>query len=101
MQIMAIVTRAQGRTDADVAGYRVPEGQSVWALYKSSVVRGMWSRTDSPGALLLLEVAGRAAARDAMTSLPMVRDGLVEFQLIELAPFLGLEYLFSAQARDA
>ena len=100
MQIMAIVTRAQGRTDADVAAYRVPEGRGVWALYKSSVVRSMWSRTDHPGALLLLEVAGRAHARDAMMCLPMVRDGLVEFQLLELAPFQGLEYLFGPQATD-
>src|SRR5262252_6834975 len=100
MQVLAIVTRAKGRTDAEVAPYRVPEGRGVWALLRHSVVRCVWSRADHPGAVLLLEVGGRADASDAMMSLPLVRDGLVEFQLIELAPFLALEHLFGPQATD-
>ena len=100
MQVLAIVTRARGRTDADVEPYRVPEGRGVWSLVKSSAVRRVWSRADQPGAVLLLEIAGLAAAREAMMSLPLVRDGLVDLQLIELTPFLAFEYLFGSQATD-
>jgi len=100
MQVLAIVTRAKARTDAEVVPYRVPEGRGVWALLRRSVVRRVWSRADQPGAVLLLEVGSRADASDAMMSLPLVRDGLVEFQLIELAPFLALEHLFGPQATD-
>ncbi len=101
MQVLAIVTRVRGRTDAEFAPYRIPEGRGVWALVKSAVIRRTWSRANQPGALLLLEVANAEEAREAMMSLPMVRDGLVELQLIELAPFLGIEYLFGSQAADA
>ncbi len=97
MQFLAIVTRSAGRVETDLLPCRVPEARRVWTLVKSSVIRRMWSRTDKPGALLLLEAADQAQARDAVTSLPMVREGLVEFELVGLAPFLGLEHLFGPQ----
>jgi hypothetical protein len=95
MQVLAIVGRVQGRTDSEFSPYRIPEERRVWALVKSSVIRRMWSRSDQPGAVLLLEVAGSSEARDVMASLPMARAGLVEIQLLELAPFVALENLFA------
>jgi hypothetical protein len=100
MQVLAIVARARGRADSEFGPYRVPEERRVWALVKSSVIRRMWSRADQPGAVLLLEVAGSSEAREAMASLPMARAGLVEIQLLELAPFIALENLFGPQESD-
>jgi hypothetical protein len=100
MQILAILVRSAGRADSDFAPYRVPEERRVWALIKSAVIRRIWSRADRPGALLLLEAADAAEARETVKSLPMVREGLVDFELMELAPFLALENLFGPQARE-
>jgi hypothetical protein len=63
------------------------EAQCAYELYKSGRIRELFFRTDRPGAAMLLECESTADARSLLDALPLVRAGLVEFELIPLGPF--------------
>lgn len=50
--------------------------------------------------MVTLECASLASARDHLATLPLVRAGVIEFQLHELRPYDGYARLFAAE-RDA
>lgn len=64
-----------------------------WQLYASGTVREMYS-PGGPGSILVLEVDTTVAARETLASLPLVANGIIDFELIELQPFGALESLF-------
>ncbi|MGA2851677.1 MAG: muconolactone Delta-isomerase family protein [Terracidiphilus sp.] len=66
------------------------EGQRVRQLYASGVLRQIWKRGDTPGAVILWEVPGEAEVREALATLPIVQAGMLELQaLIPLEPYAG------------
>ncbi|HZY63932.1 MAG TPA: muconolactone Delta-isomerase family protein [Edaphobacter sp.] len=66
------------------------ESQRVRELYSTGVLRSIWRRKDEPGAVLLLEAASEAEARDAASSLPLARLGMLELvALTPLEPYPG------------
>jgi hypothetical protein len=73
------------------------EACHVWELYKSSIIREMYFRQDKTDAVLILECANVAEARDVLNSLPLVREKLIEFEIIPLVSYPGLERLFAEE----
>lgn len=63
------------------------ERERVRELYRDGVVRSIWSRKDAAGAVMLLECADAAAARSAVDSLPLAQRGMLEVQIVPLAPY--------------
>jgi hypothetical protein len=72
-----------------------PEAQRVWELYRSGIIRELYFRADRRDAVLILECLTPADARQALDNLPLVRAGLVEFELIPLIPYDGFSRLFT------
>ena len=46
----------------------------------------------------MLECAGVDEARAALATLPLVREGLIDFELVPLAPYSGFARLFECGA---
>jgi len=97
MRILAIERDIPG---ADAVGMRrllVEEAAAAWTLQKRDVLREIWFTADHR-AVLLLECENETAAREALDSLPLFREGYIDFEILALLPYDGFERLFG-QAR--
>ena len=92
---MQFVSISRRRTDAFPAEAFTPaltagEAQRVKELYASGVLRQVWKRGDTPGAVILWEAASEAEVREALASLPLARAGMLEIStLLALEPYPG------------
>lgn len=73
------------------------EAQRAWDLHQSGVIRELYFRADRPEAVLLLECADVDEARSVLNTLPLVRAGLIGFELIPLIAYPGFARLFAAR----
>jgi len=71
------------------------EARKVWQLYQEEVIREMYFRADQTLAVLILECKDIEEARTRLAELPLVNAGLVDFDLVPLIPYPGLERLFA------
>ncbi len=74
------------------------EAQCAWELYQAGVIRELYFRADRHAAVLVLECADPEEAREALSTLPLVREKLIEFELIPLRAYPGFARLFDAAA---
>lgn len=66
------------------------EAQRARELYAAGVIRNIWRRKDMPGAAILLEASTEDEAREAISSLPLARHGMLEVvALTPLEPYPG------------
>ena len=94
MKILALEHDRPGATSADFAPHLDAEARAVWAMIQSGFIRETYYREDRTEAVIILEAPGTEAARQALSQLPLVRQGLIEFELIGLLPYPGLSRLF-------
>jgi muconolactone delta-isomerase len=67
-----------------------PESQRVRELYAAGILRQIWVRGDSPGAVLLWEAASEEEVRTAIGTLPIFKAGMLELvALVPLKPYPG------------
>lgn len=95
MQILALLSPTPEASPDALRAHAVPENRAIWNPYRAGTIRTMHFRTDRPGAVLTLETASLEEARQAMSALPMVAEGLLGAELIPLGPFVPLENLFA------
>jgi len=99
MKILAIERDVAG---VDAARFTAELGRAearrVWELQQSGSVREIYFRADEPSAVILLECADAAAARDTLESLPLVAAGLIRFEVIPLIAYPGFARLFDPSA---
>jgi muconolactone delta-isomerase len=77
------------------------EAAEVWALQKRGIIRHLWFTAPDRHAIIMLECAGVAEAREHLATLPLVRHGLAEFNILELRAYDGFERLFNGGATPA
>jgi muconolactone delta-isomerase len=70
------------------------EAAAAWHLHRLGVIRELYFRSDRHTAVLLLECAGVDEANEILATLPLVKQGLIEFQTIPLEAYTGFERLF-------
>ena len=70
------------------------EARHAWELYQAGVIRELYFRADRHAAVLVLECASVAEAREVLSTLPLVRENIIEFELIPLRPYPGFARLF-------
>ncbi|HMO11360.1 MAG TPA: muconolactone Delta-isomerase family protein [Actinotalea sp.] len=71
------------------------EALRVYELEQAGVVRRTWFRAERPAAVLLLEVETLEDARAAVSGLPLVAAGVIDLELVPLAPYPGLARLWT------
>ncbi len=101
MQILALSRRLSGTTPEQIAAHAAAEARAAWQLHLAGVLRSANMCPERPGSMLVLECASLEAAREHLRSLPMVRDGLIDFDLSRLLPYTGWQALFAADQRPA
>jgi hypothetical protein len=94
MKILALELEMPGHTSGDFALHLKAEAERVWALYQEGVIRELYFRADRGEAVLVLECTSLDEARAALDALPLVRAGLIDFELIPLRPYPGFARLF-------
>ncbi len=95
MKILAMEKDIPGVSDQQIQPHLRAEAQRVWELYQAGVFRELYFRQDWPGAVLILECPDLAEAERLVHSLPLVKNGLIAFDLVPLLPYPGFSRLFS------
>jgi len=98
MKVLALEKQVPGIPDAAFGPHLQAEALRAWDLYQAGIVREIYFRDDWPGAVLMLECESVGAAEAALQSLPLVREGLIQFEVVPLRPYPGFARLFSGSA---
>jgi hypothetical protein len=98
VKILAIEKEIPGITDKEFQPHLKAEAAKVWELYQGDVLRELYFRTDWPGVVLVFECASVEEANDVLDRLPLVKEGLIAFDVIPLAPYPGFARLFTEEA---
>ena len=99
MKLFVMPKPIEGVSREEMLRHAPAEIQAVWDLYKQGVVREFYTRANEPGRVVLVfESASEAGAREAIATLPFAQLHLIDFDVIPLAPFSGLENLFAARS---
>jgi muconolactone delta-isomerase len=98
MRILAIERELPTPPYANFHDLLRDEAASVWDLQKRGIVRDVWFTIGQRRAVIMLECANAAEARQHLAALPLVRHGLIEFTLLELQSYDGVERLFTSPA---
>jgi hypothetical protein len=94
MKILAIEKEYDGKTAEDFQPHLEAEARQVWKLYKRGVIREIYFRADQKSAIIILEGKNIEDAEENLSTLPLVREGLIYFEFIPLVPYPGYERLF-------
>ena len=94
MKILAIEKEYDGKTVEDFQPHLEAEAKQVWELYKKGVIREIYFHADQKSAIIILECKNIEEAEENLSTLPLVREGLIYFELIPLVPYPGYERLF-------
>lgn len=94
MKILAIEHEVPDVTAEQFGPHLKTEATRAWELYRAGIFRELYFRADRPSAVLILECAGVEEAESVLGSLPLVKEGLITFDLIPLQPYPGFARLF-------
>ena len=70
-------------------------GSHGWAVGQAGTIRELYFRADESSAVLMLECKDAGAAWKALSSLPLVAAGLIEFEVLPLRAYPGFGRLFA------
>jgi len=71
------------------------EARSIWELQQSGALREIFFNAEQHTAVLVLECSDVEAARNLLATLPLVKAGLITFDVIPLVPYDGFARLFA------
>jgi muconolactone delta-isomerase len=94
MKILALEQEVEQALATDFEPHLTAEALKVWELQQQGVVREIYFREDRHEAVLVLECADVAEAQRILDTLPLVRAGLIQFEIIPLIPYPGFARLF-------
>jgi muconolactone delta-isomerase len=94
MKILALEKEMPGVTEDAFKPYLKEEAARVWELYQAGTFRELYFRQDKSSAVLILECADIEEAKSLLNTLPLVREGMITFDVIPLVPYPGLARLF-------
>ena len=99
MKIIALEKETGKTAGGDKQKLLREEARRVWELQQAGMLREIYFRADRPEAVLVLECDSTAEAEAALSTLPLVGEGLIQFELIPLAPYPGYQRLFSEKEK--
>lgn len=94
MKFLAIIDVAPGAQMEGVRSRLANELKESWALFASGVLREAYATSESTRVVFVLEADDAARANEHLRKLPLIVEGLLRFELIELRPFVNWAMLF-------
>ncbi len=99
MKALAIIDVAPN-TDRSALQHRLHEELNAsWALYCAGGLREIYATDRPTRVVFVLESQDLSAASDLLKSLPLVKLGYFDFQLIELRAFSNWSMLFAPKIK--
>ena len=93
MKILAIEKEIPGAKEEQYELHLKSEALQAWKLYQEGKIRELYFSKDDC-AILILECEDENKAAEILNSLPLVKEGLIEFDIIPLLPYPGFGRLF-------
>ncbi len=98
MKFLAIEQEcAAGGSDA-CRPYLRAEAERVWQLYQSGVIRELYFLAERDAAVFIMECSDREEVETVLATLPLVREGLIRFDVLSLIAYPGFNRLFAETA---
>jgi muconolactone delta-isomerase len=94
MKILAIEKEVPGIADDAFKPLLEVEARRAWELHQQGAIRELYFRKDRDEAVLVLECADIGEADKILQTLPLVKNRLIQFDLVPLKPYPGFERLF-------
>jgi hypothetical protein len=94
MKILAIETEIKGKRKEDFLPHLRSEATEVWRLYQSDIIREVYFDNENQRAILILECKDAEEAIERLSELPLVKEKLIQFDVIPLSPYPGYSRLF-------
>ncbi len=95
MKLIALEREIPGISAEQFQPHLESEAAKVWELYQTGVLRELYFRQDRSEAVLVLECADVEEAEQVLATLPLVKEGLITFDVIPLIPYPGFVRLFA------
>ena len=95
MKILAIEEEIDGVTPDQFPPHLEAEARQVWNLLQSGELREIYFRQDRSSAGLVLECDTFAEANQVLSTLPLVQNSLIRFEVIPLKAYPSFSRLFT------
>ncbi len=98
MQFLAIMKANPNAPPEKFKSLQHAETIEAWDMAKADIMRTLWfiAGDQSPlGTIALLECADRSEAENQCQKFPFVRNGVVNLEILHLAPCTSYEILFA------
>jgi hypothetical protein len=96
MKILALEKELPGATAEAFRPLLEDEARRVWELLQSGLLREIHFDAIRHTAVIVLECGDVDEARALLSGLPLVAAGLIDFDIIPLAPYDGFARLFTS-----
>ena len=95
MKILALEKEVAGITDNRFTPEILRmEAARAWELHQAGMIRDLYFRHDRQEAVLILECKDVEDAGPVLATLPLVKEGLITFDIIPLTAYPGFARLF-------
>jgi hypothetical protein len=101
MKILAIEREFPDIPSHAFKPFLMEESAQIWGLYQAGIIREAYFHANQPNAILIMESANVEAARQTLSTLPLVREGFIDFEIIPLVAYPGFFRLFSEEGKTA
>ncbi len=96
MKILALEKEVPGIADDQFTPDLLKEeARQAWGLHQTGIIRDLYFRPDRNEAVLILECKDTEEAHSILATLPLVKSGLIAFDLIPPKAYNGFERLFN------
>ncbi len=97
MQALVIARVIKGTPMEQVAPLITPEAKAVWDLYATDKLRTIHYIADMSGVVMLWEISSLEELETALKTLPMVKEGVLAYEIIVMKPYTGIEEFFTSK----
>jgi hypothetical protein len=95
MKILALESEIEGGRAEQFQPHLEAEAARVYELFQKGDLRELYFNQEKHTAVLILECPDTVSARAILDTLPLVRAGLIAFEIIPLIPYPGFARLFA------
>ncbi len=74
----------------------INESYLVYHLFQEGIIRDIYF-TETENAVIILECSSKQEATDVLSTLPLVKAGLISFEVMELRPYNGFDRIIRSQ----
>jgi hypothetical protein len=97
MKLLCLDIPQTGSSMEKYQPYLLDELRQAWQLYKSGFVREIYLRQDRPGVVIIAECDSVEAARQVVREFPLVKAGLIDWEIIPIGSMVTWEMLFAPE----